>query len=445
MRSISENATYSILTQIPTQIFAILSSIIITRILGPEGKGFYAIFYANVSLFATALDFSILNAIIYFVASGKMGIGKIKSIGFYFSLVSISLSFLLILLWKISPFADDLFPEAMSNWKYLALLALFLVITQINTFFSAFFQGINNFKIVNRVLMLSSLFNLIVFGIAFVVEYYTSIRLTINHILVMGFVSLCIFTLMWFVEYRVHFRQKIDWKISWKNDIRPFLTFSGFDHISTIFDFLNIKIVLWILALHTDFKTVGIFSVALGLTQLLHLTSAPLMQLLMPYLSNKDVSNKNVVFISFARLHFSFLILFGLIGILLSKWFIPLLYGQEFTAATEPFNILIFGIVCSFQTRVFATYFLAEGKAQLKMVLSCITLLITVILLVVFIPKSGIYGAAVGQSIAFFVTLLVYFILIVSGPRIGSFNLFIVTPTDIKLFAQKFLTHIKTW
>ncbi|HIP31151.1 MAG TPA: hypothetical protein EYG86_00170, partial [Crocinitomicaceae bacterium] len=68
MNSFSKSAVYTFLTQIPTQLFGIISGIFITRMLGPEGKGIYAIFYADISLFITILGFSINTAIIHYLA-----------------------------------------------------------------------------------------------------------------------------------------------------------------------------------------------------------------------------------------------------------------------------------------------------------------------------------------------------------------------------------------
>ena len=53
---LSKSIQYTIFTQIPTQIFGIIAGIFITRLLGPEGRGVYAIFYADVALFSTLLS-----------------------------------------------------------------------------------------------------------------------------------------------------------------------------------------------------------------------------------------------------------------------------------------------------------------------------------------------------------------------------------------------------
>jgi O-antigen/teichoic acid export membrane protein len=91
--SVSKNAKYSILTQIPTQIFGIISGIFITRILGAEGRGLYAIYYADISLFTTLLDFSIITALIYFTASKKITESKIIGIASVFSILTVLLTF----------------------------------------------------------------------------------------------------------------------------------------------------------------------------------------------------------------------------------------------------------------------------------------------------------------------------------------------------------------
>ena len=72
MKSISKSAIYTILTQIPAQIFGVIAGVFITRILGPEGRGVYALFFADISLLSTILGFSVGTAITFYIANKKI-------------------------------------------------------------------------------------------------------------------------------------------------------------------------------------------------------------------------------------------------------------------------------------------------------------------------------------------------------------------------------------
>ena len=64
MKGLTGNILRTFSTQIPSIILSIISGIFLTRLLGVEGKGIQAIFYANmeimVMLFAMGCDMGII-------------------------------------------------------------------------------------------------------------------------------------------------------------------------------------------------------------------------------------------------------------------------------------------------------------------------------------------------------------------------------------------------
>ena len=151
--SFSRSAIYTILTQIPAQIFGIISGLFITRVLGPSGRGVYAIFHADVSLFNTVFGFSITVAIIYFISSKKMTEAKIMGLSVITSIISMLLSLVTLFVWLNIPASDIFLPKENTTLGIILCFILFLLITQINTIYSGFFQGIKNFRAVNSILL----------------------------------------------------------------------------------------------------------------------------------------------------------------------------------------------------------------------------------------------------------------------------------------------------
>ena len=71
-KSISSNIFQTFVVQIPNYILGIAAGIFITRQLGPEGKGVYAFFIANMQLLVMFFGFNITGGLKYFVANKKM-------------------------------------------------------------------------------------------------------------------------------------------------------------------------------------------------------------------------------------------------------------------------------------------------------------------------------------------------------------------------------------
>lgn len=437
MNSISKSASLTFLTQIPTQILGITSGIFITRMLGAEGKGLYAIFYADVSLFITLLGFSLATAIIQFTASKRMTEEKLLGITLLFSIVTVLLSVGLLFIWLSLPIADLLFPSSHITWQYILWFILFIITTQVNTVYSGFFQGVKRFDIVNRVSLINSILNIIIYGFAFILDYNEIWKIGLLDILMMALMVIAINTFQWHIHFKKTFKYSFNFNLKWKEDIKMFFQFMGLGHLSNIINFLNYRMVLWIIAFYLDNAQVGIFSLGAGLAQLLYFISTPLSQVLMPFLSAEGVEERKKMFVRFARIHFSVILVFAGISAVLAPVFIPLLYGAEFNDSIMAFELILLGIVFSCQTKIFASYFVAANRMDINLYATIIGFAATFIFNFTLIRMWGINGASVAQTITFFSIFTFVFLALVTFGKVGSINLFFINKDDIKYARSK--------
>ena len=85
--SIGKNIFNTILSQISVQFLGILSGIFIARLIGPEGKGVFAIYQANAQLLVTFFSLSFGYALTYFIPSGKIRSNKMLGISILITLI----------------------------------------------------------------------------------------------------------------------------------------------------------------------------------------------------------------------------------------------------------------------------------------------------------------------------------------------------------------------
>lgn len=428
--SLSKSAISTVITQIPTQLFGIIAGIFITRMLGPEGRGLYAIFHADISLLSTILGFSISNAIVQFHASRRISEEKLITISLFFSFITILLCLLVLGIWINSPFAHLFYPESEIGWQIIVLFILFVSFTQLNTVYSSFFQGAREFNVVNKVSIINSIINLIVFATMYYLDEIAVLSTGINGILFLGAAVLIINSLLWHYHFRKRFPVKMNLGIKWKSEIKPFFQFSGLGHVSNVINFFNYRLVLWIIAYYLDNAEVGIFSLAVGLTQLLGFISTPLSQVLMPFLSAENSQERTFMFLRFSRIHFAIMLLFCLIALVLSPIFIPLLYGSEFSRSVIAFNYLLFGALLSNQTRVFASYLIANDQLKYNLYATILGFSITFLSNVYFVKWYGINGAAIAQTITYSGIFLFVYIAIYKFTNVNSLNLFTPGKTE---------------
>jgi O-antigen/teichoic acid export membrane protein len=428
---------YTIFTQIPTQLFGIIAGIFITRILGPEGRGVYAVFYADIALFSTLLSFSISTGIIHFFANKEFSLEKIVSIGLLFTLITVLLSIIALTLLLNLPIAAYLFPSDHLDFKYLLWFILYLSFNQINSLYSAIFQGAKRFSIVNKVLIINSVLNLLLFGMVFLLDYFGIHPIGIYEILLIGLLIITINIFQWHVHYRKHFSYKIDRSLKWKTDIKKFFYFSGLGHLSIIINFFNYRLVLWIVSYYLDNKELGIFALGAGLSQLLTFISTPLSQVLLPYLSAENAGERLKTFQQFSRIHFSILVVLGLLALLVFAPLIPFIYGQEFAPSTRVFQLILLGIIFSCHTKLLANYFISSNKIIYNFYATLLGFCASFIFNIILVKSHGINGAAVAQTITYATIFLVVFVAMLSFTGRNNWNVFFVTKKDIALVKSK--------
>lgn len=430
MSSFGKSSAYTFLAQIPTQLFGIIAGIFITRILGPEGRGLYAIFHADIALFSTLLGFSISTAIIQFRASEKFSEGRILGMSFLFTVISIVLSVIVLFLWLLTPYSDLLLPNELLYFNLIGIFVVFLALTQITTVYSALLQGARRFDLVNRILLLNSVFNLASYGLLYYF-YWIGYAINLEHILINGVIILSINWLQWHLAYKKIRMEAIIWSNNWQEQIKPFLKFSGIGHLSNVINFFNYRLVLWIIAVYLDNYQLGLFALASGLTQLLGFISNPLSQVLMPFLSSSSEVERKQLFIRFSRLHFLLLILLCAIAVVVAPLFIPLLYGQEFEASIFPFWILLIGAILSGQTKIFASLLIANDQIKYNLYATIVGFLLTFTSNFILVRWYGIEGAAWAQSITYTGIFLAVYIAIIKFTKVKTVNLFIPNKSEL--------------
>ena len=432
MKSISKSAIYTILTQIPAQIFGIIAGIFITRILGPEGRGVYALFFADISLLSTILGFSIGTAISFYVANKKIAREKTIGISLLFSVVTIVLSFLLLAIWLNLPISDLLIPNENLTSTFILIFCCFIVINHIDILYAAFFQGEKRFGIVNRVLLVNSFLNFGLYGGLFILYYFDLYTIGINEVLLTALVVMLLNAFHWNYHFRKYYTYTFSFKLNWKNDIQPFIRFMGLDHLANTVTFFNNRLVLWIIAFYMSSESVGLFALAFGITQLLTMLSNPLSQVLFPVIWADDAKKHLKTYILFCRAHFSILLVISIVGIIVTPFILPIVYGVAFSSSILPLQIMFIPAIFSCQTKIFTGILFAENKVKIYLFSALAGLVVTLALNFTLIPSFGIEGAAIATSLSFITTFIVVYLAMAINIKLPSNNLFFLTKNDRK-------------
>lgn len=443
MKSVSKSAIYTLLTQIPSQIFGVIAGVFITRMLGPEGRGIYALFFADITLLSVVFGFSLGTSITFYVSNQRISKEKIMGLTILFSIITILLSLLVLAVWLNLPYSDLLLPNENLTVPFIAIFCLFVIINQVDLVYASFFQGEQKFGIVNRVLLVNSGLSLTFYGVLFWLYSLELIDVDIHTVLYVALAIISLNVLHWHYQFRKHLTYAINFKFSWKNDIKPFLHFMGLDHFANILTFFNSRLVLWIIAFYYSDGSVGIFAVALGITQLLSMLSNPLSQVLFPVIWAVDAKKHMKVYTLFSRAHFSVLLICAVVGISIAGIAIPLIYGEDFRASVEPLQLMFIPAILSCQTKIFSGVLFAENKVKFYFFSALVGFCLTLLLNVLLVPKYGVVGAALATSVSFIATFVITYLSMLLFVDLPTRNLFFLTLTDLKEVKLKLSAKLK--
>ncbi|MBI2721818.1 MAG: oligosaccharide flippase family protein [Bacteroidetes bacterium] len=435
--SLNKNIFYSFLTQIPTLILGIVSGVFITRILGAEGKGVYAIIQSDCELFSLVFSFSITGGMVYFISLNKISINKLLGLGVFILLIGAFLSASILVISKLYFSTSLIFPRNYNSWFYVIYVFAAFCFSLFNSFISAIFQGKSLFKYVNTVSLLNSIFNLSFFTFAFLYHYYIS-PIGFKSVLGLALIVFILNAVMWIYFFKKHIDILPSFNISLKYDVKPLLKFVAYDHIGHIINFLNYRLDIWIINNYVkDLKQLGYYNVAVTTAQMVWLITTPIASVLIPYLVKSGDDEKNKIFPFFSRFNFTASLLIVVISVILAPVLLPLIYGAEFVNSVPLFMALTGGVLFYSVSKIFATYIYCSGKIEFNLMVAAIGLFFTILMNLILIPKIGVLGASIASSLSYFCMFISTSYFVFNRVNLPFASYFLLNKGDIKAISQK--------
>lgn len=433
MSNLSRNIFFTFITQFPTQFLGIIAGIFITRMLGPDGRGAYAIFLADVDLCVTIFGFSIGNAIIYYFASGKIYKSKIYGISLVIIFFATILFVIVTLIVLYIGFGAYFFPKDHITFLMIIWFVAATFITLLSNVFNGIFQGYREFNVVNKVAISNSVFNILIFGAVFIYHKITHSVISVEHVLILTLVALFMNMGLWYYNLnKYHKRLKPVLKVSFKEEILPLLKFLGIGHLSNIINFLNYRFSLWIIAIYLSAAEVGYFGLASGIAGMLNLIATPISSVLMPYLSKEVGKKRRKIFAQYSRLNFTIILFAGTIGFFIAPVVIPFVYGKEFIPAILIFQISLVGTLFTAQNKIMGIFNISDNMQKINLYATIIGLFLTVITSFILIPNYGLIGATICNLITYLCMFIFLYINFTLRDNSIFSNIFIVNKSDKK-------------
>jgi len=385
MRTIFKSTAETMAYNFVVALTVFISSVFVARTLGPELKGIYSLLVLIPAVLYTLGHFGINLATNFFIANKQENRANVANtslaislaLGMFFAL----LGFLIHLLLK------NIFLPGVSNIFF--IIVLLIIPTQL--VFSSLDNTLLGMKQVR-------LFNQFYFG-----------KVAINTLLViliyfiwggnlLLFILALLFSQLLLLPILIKYVKKsvfLSFNFYNRLTARKLFRFGLKNYLNYLTLYLEFKIDILIVYSFLGSLSVGFYSIAVAAAETSTILVSAINTVIFPLIAGTKLANE-------AKRHKVFSIFFSLVSsviisallFLLAPLLVPAVFGDAFTPAVYPLQILAVATIFSNLKRTIMNNFSAEDKSHINNFVNLPSLALNICLNIFLIPRFGITGAA---------------------------------------------------
>jgi Membrane protein involved in the export of O-antigen and teichoic acid len=405
------------------QLFQLVSlvgiTILVTRVTGAHGRGVYTLVSSVAILAAIITALGISWAGIYFIGKGLFPLADVAS-----TLLTVAIASAGVAMAGIAAayvlFQHTYFHEVSPAQAFIMLALTALL--QLTTTSSSIVLGMN------RPLHYAAI-SMIQLVVAFVIQVILAlagsltatsalIALTIGAATSAG-IGLTL------VRREVPLRLGLDSKI-----LRSFLNFGLRGYAANLMQYLNYRLDSLIVNGLSGVASLGFYSISTAMAETLWYGANGFALVMFPHVSSVGRKESDRITPVVCR-NTVFLTLIGAVAMfVVSRQLILFVFGSGMTPALHPLWLLLPGIVTLSAAKVISSYLSGIGKPIYSTYVAAGTVILTIGLDVLLIPRYGINGAAAASSIVYTCTAVAYVWIFTFESGAGLLETLVVRPDD---------------
>jgi O-antigen/teichoic acid export membrane protein len=414
-------------TQIAVVALGFGTTIVIARVLGPEGQGAYSLIILIPTLLAMLGNLGIGMANAYF---GGKRTYKLTDIATNSVIAAISFGCTLAAGFLVYYFAFR--PAFLSDIEPVTLViaTVALPLSLLIMYFGYTMLGQNKIKEFNLVILAQGGASLILtLFMLFIIR-----RDVISPVIAWtGAVILASLLSIWLVRRTTgrggHFNSSL-----FKESIK----FGMQGYLGGVIQFLNYRLDMLLVAILMSLEYVGYYSVAVPLAEALWYFPSAVGTVIFARTITLSTEEANKSTPRICRNTLFLTILAAIILLVLGKYIIILFFGSAFLPALLPLQILLPGVIALSITKVLGNEIAGRGKPIINTYIAGISLAINIPLNLVLIPKIGIAGAALASTISYLASAVFAVIAFVKISKVNWIELLIMKSDDFKFYGRLF-------
>ena len=371
-----------------------------TQLWGSEGKGFIAIFVADISLVATFTNILTNSSVSFFLK--KIGYSPLATLAFLWTFIVSSVAAVVVAFVDVSVPVLPFFVVA--------------VLSGCITFHSSLFLGVQKIFQYNVATLLMSalllIFMLLIYWLFPETGYHAYFY---AQILSYGLVLVLCHIFTHKIFGRIRFSFSFD-------TLRKAFNFGWQEELSAFMQFLNARLCFYLIGIYADMSSVGIFSVGVTISEAIWVfsRSIALVQyskvLKMGDTAEAWLETRKVTLVTLA-ITVSCIAVAACVPMSVFEF----VFGDGFGESKTVILLLAIGITANAVALVLFNYFSALGRLKILLLRSSAGLVATLALSFWLIPRWGIEGACVVNSCSYLVSATVLVVAFVRKKKFLGF------------------------
>jgi O-antigen/teichoic acid export membrane protein len=398
-------------TQVLVTALGVGTSVITARMLGPHDRGLFQLLVLLPTTLANFVKFGIPQANVYFMRRRGASAADVATNSIWFALALGGGLAVVAYLFRdrmLSSFLRE--APAATVPAVLALVPCVLL----QTFFSGVLQAEQRFREFNFQQLMPALLALLGMPIALV---------WLRTGLVGAIVTQTVIAIVVTVWLAVRVHRTAPLRVGWNPVLaRGMLSFGGKSYLQTLASTLHFRIDQYMIAYFLDPAQVGLYAVAVNLTNLLLKVPDASGTVLYPRLAAAGERDAHKQTSAVCRHTLFVMVVAALCYAIGGPFAIRLLYGRAYVGAIRPLLLMLPGIVMISLYLLLTRNFTSRNRQQVNIVAAVAALGINVGLNCVLIPRWGISGAAVSTAVSYSIAALILLVMFVreSGYTVGQ-------------------------
>lgn len=431
LKRLGNNAGMTFAANLAAGMIGFGLSILLTRGLGTQGLGTYALALLLPNTMVLLLEFGITYANVYHLGRGDVNAREVMRANLWiWGFVTViglvaagAIIFFMGATW---------FPGIPSTLMIVAVLSFPPNLLQF--YCRSILQGHQDFRRYNYLTIIVQLTTFVLSAVL-ILGFHLGVGAALGAFLLGQLLSL-LFTVIALAPY-LKKAPKGEVREHWWNYGKHAISYGWKQHLGAVAAFVNYRVDLFFVNLLISPATAGVYYIAIQLGEGMWMISKVVSTVLLPRLAELHGEEQTRLELTplITRLVFSLTFAGAVVVGVLSPWIVRL-WGPGASKAAIVLVWLLPGIVMGAATRIIAYDFSARGKPIYNSYLSIVVMVINIVANVILIPRLGVIGGAISTTIAYSVNSVATAVLYRRFSDLPTWKLFVIQRADFALLAE---------